>query len=78
MNKIVREHYPASRLPPELREGLPADAVVRVSVSLERPKETMETLRAELDRVRAGMKRFRTGDEIMRDIRIIRDGGELE
>jgi hypothetical protein len=78
MNKIVREHYPASKLPPELREGLPSDAVVRVSVTVERPKETMVTLREELDRVRAGMKRFRTGDEIMRDIRIIRDGGELE
>lgn len=78
MNRIVREHYPASKLPPELREGLPADSVVRVSVTLERPKETAETLLAELDRVRAGMKRFRTGQEIMRDIRAIRDGGELE
>jgi hypothetical protein len=78
MNKIVREHYPISKLPPELREGLPFDGVARVSVSLERPKETMEALRAELDRVRAGMTRFRTGDEIDRIVRTIRDGGELE
>jgi hypothetical protein len=77
MNKIVREHYPVSKLPPELREGFPMNAVVSVSVRLERPKETMETLRAELDRVRSGMKRFRSSDEILRDIRIIRDGGEL-
>lgn len=33
MNKIVREHYPASRLPKELREGL--DDHVRVTVIVE-------------------------------------------
>jgi hypothetical protein len=53
---------------------LPADVVVRVSVSLERPEET---LLAELDRARSGMKRFRTGDEIDRLVRTIREGGEL-
>jgi hypothetical protein len=78
MNKVVREHYPASKLPAELREGLPVDAMVRVSVTLEGPKETMESLRAELDRVRSGMTRFRTGEEIDRLVRTIRDGGELE
>ena len=77
MNRIGREHYPASKLPAELREGLPLDAVVRVSVSLERPKETSETLRAELDRVRSGLPRFRQADDIDRVVRAIWDGGDL-
>ncbi len=77
MNKIVRDHYPASRLPEELRQGLPDNAVVRVSVMLERPKETRESLRAELDVLRAGLPRLRDGEEIDRTVRIIRDGGAL-
>lgn len=32
MNKIVRENYPASKLPEDLREGLDLDATVRVVV----------------------------------------------
>jgi hypothetical protein len=35
MNKIVLEHYPASRLPEELREGIAANASVRVTVEEE-------------------------------------------
>lgn len=35
MNKIVREHYPASRLPAELREGIASGASVRVTVEEE-------------------------------------------
>ena len=34
MNKIVREDYPASALPNDLREGLAADARVRVVVEV--------------------------------------------
>ena len=77
MNKIVREHFPASRLPEELREGLPQGAMVRVSVTLERPKETRETLRAELIALRSGLPRLREGEEIDRSVRLIRDGGAL-
>jgi hypothetical protein len=32
VNKIVRENYPASKLPEDLREGLDPDATVRVVV----------------------------------------------
>jgi hypothetical protein len=38
MNKIVREHYPAAKLPEDLREGLDADAKVRVVVEVETPQ----------------------------------------
>ncbi|MGL5136790.1 MAG: hypothetical protein ACRC7G_03390 [Beijerinckiaceae bacterium] len=78
MNRIVREHYPASRLPAELREGLPPDAQVRVSVTVQPPRETRESLRAELDRLRGGMADFRNADEINATVRRIRDGGALE
>jgi hypothetical protein len=33
MNKIVRQHYPVSRLPEDLRGGLAADAFVTVVIS---------------------------------------------
>jgi hypothetical protein len=35
MNAIVRKTYPAANLPPDLREGLAADAVVTVTVEVE-------------------------------------------
>ncbi|ANP87894.1 hypothetical protein [Rhizobium leguminosarum] len=35
MNKIVFEHYPASKLPEELRKGLEKDAMVRVVIEEE-------------------------------------------
>ena len=35
MNKIVLEHYPASKLPEELRKGLASDASVRITVEEE-------------------------------------------
>lgn len=34
MNRIVKEHYPASKLPDDLREGLDPKAEVRVTVEL--------------------------------------------
>jgi hypothetical protein len=35
MNKIVRQHYPAERLPPELREGLDPAAQVTITIEAE-------------------------------------------
>lgn len=35
MNRIVKHHYPASRLPEELRKGLPAGSHVTVTVDEE-------------------------------------------
>lgn len=34
MNRIVRDHYPASRLPEDLREGIPEGAEVSVTVEV--------------------------------------------
>lgn len=43
MNRIVREHYPASKLPDELREGIDPDRAVTVTVveEEERPEAPM-------------------------------------
>ncbi|MES5045095.1 hypothetical protein ABVB72_07430 [Rhizobium nepotum] len=35
MNRVVREHYPVSKLPRELREGLDEGATVRIVVEVE-------------------------------------------
>ncbi len=35
MNRIVREHYPAKRLPAELRSGLGPDEIVKVTIEPE-------------------------------------------
>jgi hypothetical protein len=70
MNKIVREHYPASKLPEELR---PSDnPLVRVTVTVEderRPEKVMT-----LDEIfsLSGFRR-RTKAEIDADIRRMRD-----
>ena len=34
MNRLVREHYPVSKLPEDLREGFEAGASVRVTVDV--------------------------------------------
>jgi hypothetical protein len=43
MNRIVREHYPASKLPEELRQGIDPDRNVTVTVveEEERPEPPM-------------------------------------
>ena len=42
MNRIVREHYPASKLPEDLREGIDPSADVIVTVEeVERPEKSM-------------------------------------
>ena len=35
MNKVVREHYPAAKLPEELREGIDPKANVTITVEIE-------------------------------------------
>jgi len=44
MNKIVRDHYPVSKLPEDLREGLEGVATVRVVVESEpQPSDTADS-----------------------------------
>jgi hypothetical protein len=71
MNKIIREHYPASKLPNDLREGIdPASNVTVTIVAEEKPSHRVMTL----DEIWA-MRRppYRTVEEINRTLRESRD-----
>jgi hypothetical protein len=70
MNKIVREHYPASKLPADLREGLGPDAKVTVTIETDERPEAVLTL----DEILA-MRRpvFKSGEEADDFVRKLRD-----
>jgi hypothetical protein len=53
MNKLVLEHYPASRLPAALRRGLSADATVRVTVEEEPSGSSIHDLERQLREYRS-------------------------
>jgi hypothetical protein len=73
MNKVVREHYPASRLPAELREGIDPGQVVTVTVMVEEEKSQPVTF-AELFAALEG-HRSSHGDPVER-VRALRDEWE--
>jgi hypothetical protein len=70
MNRIVREHYPVSQLPEELRPS--DDPNIKVTVIVEeeeRPEKIMS-----LEEIFAARRPpFRTAEEIDRDLRQQRD-----
>jgi hypothetical protein len=75
MNKIVREHYPVSKLPEELRPGTDPNAQVTVTIeqesadSLQRPEHVMT-----LEEIFAARQPpFRTKEQIDTDLRRQRD-----
>jgi hypothetical protein len=70
MNKIVREHYPASKLPKDLRPSDDPDARVTVTIETEERPERVMTLDEILSQ--RGFAR-RTKEEIDADIRRQRD-----
>ena len=71
MNRIIREHYPASRLPEDLRAGVDPSATVTVTIVEEekRPEEVMSL--EEIWALRAPP--FRSAQEIDDDLRRQRD-----
>lgn len=74
MNKIVREHYPASKLPEDLRPSGDPDAHVTVTIEPEqRPEQRPEHVLT-LEEIWA-LRRppYRTKEEIDADIRRQRD-----
>jgi len=70
MNKIVKEHYPASRLPEDLRAGLDPDVEVTVTVEQETAAHDIMTLE---EIFAARRPPYRTAEEIDRAIRESRD-----
>jgi hypothetical protein len=71
MNRIVKEHYPASRLPEDLREGVDPAAVVTVTIVEEEGRSQRV---ATLDEIFAARQPpFRTPEEIDAELRRQRD-----
>jgi len=71
MNRIVREHYPACRLPSDLREGIDPSRAVTITIEeeQERPEQVMT-----LEEIFAARKPpFRSTEEIDADLRRERD-----
>jgi len=71
MNRIVKEHYPASKLPEDLRAGVnPASTVTVTIVEEEQKPERVATL----EEIFASRRPpFRTKEEIDADLRRQRD-----
>jgi hypothetical protein len=70
VNKIVLEHYPADKLPRELREGLDPNARVTVTIEAETTPIDRMSLE-ELFSLRRDV--FASIDEINRHVRSVRD-----
>jgi hypothetical protein len=70
MNKIIRENYPASKLPEDLREGLDPSTTVTVTVVQETPSYQPMTL----EEIFASRRPpYRSAEEIIKSIRKLRD-----
>ena len=70
MNKIIRENYPAAKLPDDLRDGMDPTSTVTVTVTQEEsPRQIMS-----LEEIFAARRPpFRSTDEIDAEIRRQRD-----
>jgi hypothetical protein len=71
MNRIVKEHYPASRLPEDLRQGVDPTAVVTVTIVEEESGREKAVTLEEIFALR--QPPFRTAEEIDADLRRQRD-----
>ena len=72
MNKVTREHYPASKLPSDLREGIDPGSNVTVTVVAEEgpPRRVMT-----LEEIFAARRPpFRSAEDIDAEIRESREG----
>lgn len=70
MNKIVREHYPAARLPDDLREGFNIDGEVRITIEQVEPQKGRMSLE---DIFAVATPPYRTKEEIDDEIRQLRE-----
>ncbi|MBC8021391.1 MAG: hypothetical protein H7X78_09340 [Methyloceanibacter sp.] len=74
MNKIVKEHYPAAKLPVELREGIdPAGHVTVTVVEEEKPPEHVMTLEEIIASRRPPYLSAKEIDEMIDELRGDRD-----
>jgi hypothetical protein len=74
MNKIVKEHYPASKLPADLREGMGRETLVTVIVSEEeKPPEHVLTLEEIIAARRPPYLTTKEVDKMIEELREDRD-----
>ena len=71
MNRIVRENYPASKLPEDLRAGVDPSSTVTVTIVEEEKRPTKVMTLEEIFALRRPP--FRTAEEIDDDLRRQRD-----
>jgi hypothetical protein len=69
MNRIVREHYPAAKLPDELREGIDPNATVKITVETEASPEQILSLEEMFALRRDVFMSIRDVDEHVRTMR---------
>jgi hypothetical protein len=70
MNKIIREHYPASKLPKDLRGDLDPKSSVTVTVTQEKKPKKVMSLK---DIFASRRPPYRTKEEIDAELRRQRD-----
>jgi len=71
MNKIVREHYPASKLPADLRAGVDPSSMVTVTIAVEgEPTRTRMSIAELLEKARSAKP---TDDDPVERIRELRN-----
>lgn len=74
MNRLVREHYPVSKLPEDLREGFEAGANVRVTVDAAEPAQVSQISAKSLqDLLAIRRPPFLSADQIDAHVRKLRD-----
>lgn len=73
MNKTIHEHYPASKLPDELREGIDPSRHVTVTVVEEAQRPSREKLVQLLEEARQRSVEDVSTEEAVRRIRDLRD-----
>ena len=71
MNRIVKEHYPASKLPEDLRVGVDPTAIVTVTIVEEKAEPERKVSLAEIFAAR--QPPYRSTEDIDSDLRRQRD-----
>lgn len=72
MNRIVKKHYPASKLPEDLREGIAPGGQVCITIEEERVPATADQLKAMIEEAQRHAKEGTIDDAVAR-VRALRD-----
>ena len=73
MNKFTREHYPAAKVPKDLREGVDPRSTVTVTVTVETEADTATRMRLLVDLLAEARRAPPIGDDSVARIRELRD-----